>query len=209
MKDPGEDELQSLTESAARGDESALAQILELHRDRLYRMIDMRLDPRVRSRLDPSDVLQEAFVDARRRFSEYANDQKFSVYFWLRNVASNRLNKIHRHHLDAQLRDAKREISMNAGAAGASSVYLATQLVDSSTSIGRRLVRAEVLSRVKLALDQMAEKDREVIALRHFEELSTEETAEILGLTRSGVLKRYTRVLRKLREAFGSDSEVL
>ncbi|MCG8650395.1 MAG: sigma-70 family RNA polymerase sigma factor [Pirellulales bacterium] len=208
MADSDKETLQRLIEHAGRGDTSALAKIFDMHRNRLYRMITMRLDPRLRSRLNPSDVLQESFFDASRRLHEYAQDPKFSAYFWLRNIVSHRLHKLHRHHLDAQLRDAKREISLDENLPGASKVYLAEQLAASSASVDRQLVQAEVQSRVERALDEMEEKDREVIALRHFEELSTEETAAVLGLTRSGVLKRYTRVLRKLRDAIGSDIEL-
>lgn len=209
MTDAGEDRLRELIDQAADGDESALAKIFDMYRDRLRRMITMRLNPRLRSRLNPSDVLQESFFDVRRRFSEYAENRKFSVYFWLRNIASNRLNKLHRHHLGAQLRDARREISFDADLTSVSNVYLASQLASSSTSVGQQLVQVEVQNRLEKALAEMELKDREVIALRHFEELSTEETAGILGLTRSGVLKRYTRALRKLREAIGSDLEFL
>ncbi|MEM6474068.1 MAG: sigma-70 family RNA polymerase sigma factor, partial [Planctomycetota bacterium] len=146
---------------------------------------------------------------AKRKLPEYLEEPKFSVYFWLRNIASGRLQKTHRFHLDAQLRDAKRDVSLDASLTGASSVYLASQLAASSTSLDRQLIQAEVQVRLERAIDAMEEKDREVIALRHFEELATEEVAEILQITRSGVLKRYTRALRKLRDAIGSDVEFL
>lgn len=208
MTDASDDAIEQLVDKAACGDGSALAIVFDMHRERLRRMILMRLDPRLRSRLDPSDVLQESFFDASRRFQEYAENREFSVYFWLRNIASNRLQKLHRFHLDAQLRDAKREVSLDTKLPNASSVYLANQLSASSVAIDRQLVQAEVQARLEMALDKMDEKDREVIALRHFEELSTEETAEILGITRSGVLKRYTRALRKLRDAIGMDLDL-
>ena len=208
MSDSGEEKIQGLVDQAAEGDESALASILNMHRERLRRMVVMRLNPLVRARLNPSDVLQESFMDARRRFPEYAENPKFSVYFWLRNIVSKRLGRLHRFHLDAEMRDAKREMSLDANLTNASSIYLATQLAASSTSIDRQLVQAEVQGKLQRALDDMEEKDREVIALRHFEELSTEETAEILNLTRSGVLKRYTRALRKLRDAIGRELDL-
>lgn len=208
MSDASEEKLQGLVDKAANGDESALATILDIYRDRLRRMVLMRLNPLLRSRLNPSDVLQESFIDARRQFAEYAINPRFSVYFWLRNIVSKRLGKLHRFHLDAEMRNANRELSLDANLTGASSVFLATQLAASSTSIDRQLVQAEVQGRLQQALDEMEEKDREVIAMRHFEELSTEEIAEILNLTRSGVLKRYTRALRKLRDAIGVDLEL-
>ncbi|MEM1070553.1 MAG: sigma-70 family RNA polymerase sigma factor [Planctomycetota bacterium] len=208
MADSDDAAMEQIVAKAAAGDAPALARVFDLHRERLHRMIRMRLDPRLRSRLDPSDVLQEAFVDARRRFLEYAENPEFSVYFWLRNIVSNRLSKLHRHHLDAQKRDAKREISLDVAMPEASSVFLAAQLAASSASIDRQLVQAEVQARLEIALDEMDPKDREVIALRHFEEMATEEVGEILGLTRSGVLKRYTRALRKLRDAIGRDIEL-
>ncbi len=205
MSDWSEENLQSLVNAAATGDQSALATILDTHRERLRHMVAMRLNPIVRARLNPSDVLQESFLDARKKFAEYAANPKHSVYFWLRNLVARRLGKIHRFHLDAEMRDAKREMPLEANFNNASSIYLASHLAASSYSIERNLVQEELQGRIQVALDSMEEKDREVIALRHFEELSTEETAEILNITRSGVLKRYTRALRKLRDIIGND----
>ena len=208
MTESSDNQAQGLIQRAAAGDEAALTDLLDSYRDRLRRMVLLRMNPLLKSRLNPSDVLQESFLDAHRQFPEYANSQATSVYFWLRNIVSKRLGKLHRFHLDAEMRDAKREMSLDANLTGASSMFLAAHLAASSTSVDQKIFQAEVQVKLQAALAEIDEKDREVIALRHFEELTTEETAEILSLTRSGVLKRYTRALRKLRDAIGIDLEL-
>ena len=113
-------------------------------------------------------MLQESFLDARRQFAKYAANPEASVYFWLRNIVSHRLGKLHRFHLDTQMRDAKREMSLDANVPGASSVYLATLLAASTTSVDQRLVLAEAQAKLQHELDAMEFQDREIIALRAF-----------------------------------------
>ena len=201
-----EQELRLLAE-ARQGDEQALARLFQSYRPRLYRMILLRMDLRVSARCDASDVLQESYVELARRLPEYSPEKDPPFFLWLRMIAGERLAKIHRRHLGAAKRDVNREVPLQRQAAPeASSIFMAMQLVGQYSSVDRNLMREEIHQRLRVALDGMEENDREVLALRHFEELSTEETALVLGLSRSGVLKRYTKALRRLRQAMSADS---
>jgi RNA polymerase sigma-70 factor (ECF subfamily) len=194
-----------LLRRATQGDGAALAELFTLHRDRLRRMVRLRLDRRLQGRVDPSDVLQDAFVDLAAKLPEYANRPTTPFFLWLRLVVGERLLRVHRHHLGAAMRDAGREISIRHGSfPGASSASLAAQLLGQSTSASRAALRAEVQGLLQEAIDGMDPVDREVIALRHFEELTNDEAAAVLGLTKAAASKRYVRAMLRLKEALGS-----
>lgn len=197
-----------LVELASDGDESALAELMQLYRERLRRMVVLRMDARVRARFSPSDVVQEAYVEIARRIASANRDSNIPFFLWMRMVTGDQLADLHRKHLGAEKRTAAREVGMMAHAApDASSVCLAEQLAGQFTSADRGLKREEVRIRLETALNKMDDNDREVIAMRHFEELTTDEIATVLKLTRSGVLKRYTRAIRRLSEAINSNSD--
>ncbi len=198
-----------LITKACGGDEQALAELFERYRGRLKNLVLLRLDPRVQSRIDASDVVQDAFVDAARKMPEYGKESKIPFFLWLRMIAGERLIQLHRMHLNTAKREAYREVSLQGGPMPeASSIFLASQLVGQFTSADRNLIRSEIQQKLQDALNKMEPDDREVVAMRHFEELTTEEMASVLGLTRSGVLKRYTRAVKRLREAIGGDSDL-
>ncbi len=202
-------ELNALISRASAGDAEALVTLFESHRQRLKRMIDLRMDARIRSRCDASDVLQESYVEMCRRIPELAEGNQESFFVWLRRIAFGRLSKMHRKHLGAQMRTVDREVSLDSiPGPDASSICLASQLAGQFTSVHRNLVQAELEVKFRVILEAMSENDREILALRHFEELSTEETAAVLGLTRSGVLKRYSRALGRLSEAIKRETDL-
>jgi RNA polymerase sigma-70 factor (ECF subfamily) len=146
-------------------------------------------------------VLQEAYVDASRRFPEYTADPAVPFYLWLRSLTGQRLIILHRQHLGAKMRDAGQEVSLYRGALPqASSVSLAHHLLGRLTSPTQAAVKAEMQIRLQEALNAMDPLDREVLVLRHFEELTNNETAEVLGLAKSAASKRYIRALERLRE---------
>jgi RNA polymerase sigma-70 factor (ECF subfamily) len=189
-----------LLSRAHAGDEFARAELFERHRARLRQMVRLRLDRRLNGRLDPSDVLQEAFLDYAKRFPEYIQEPKTPFYLWLRSLTGQRLIDVHRQHLGAQMRDAGQEISLYRGALPqASSVSLANQLLGRLTSPTQAAIRAEMQIRLQEALNTMDPLDREVVVLRHFEELSNAETAEVLGIQKSAASKRYVRALTRLK----------
>ena len=198
-RDPSDAE--DLLRRAGAGDSQALAELFNRYRDRLRRMVHLRLDRRLQGRLDPSDVLQDAFLDYSRRFSEYTANPTLPFYLWLRMLTGQRLIDLHRHHLGAKMRDAGQEVSLYRGALPqASSVSLAAQLLGRITSASLAAIRAETQLRVQEALNSMDPLDREVLTLRHFEMLSNEETAQVLGIKKTAASNRYIRALKRLKE---------
>jgi RNA polymerase sigma-70 factor (ECF subfamily) len=190
-----------LIERARAGDRAALSALLTRHRDRLRRMVEMRLDTRLQARIDASDVVQEAYVEVVERLEEYLRDPKLPLFLWLRLVVGERLLKLHRHHLGTQMRDAGREVSLYRGALpAASSAALAAQLLGKHTSPTQAVVRAERILRLQEALNALDPMDREILSLRHFEELTAAESAQVLGIEESAAAKRYFRALKRLKE---------
>jgi RNA polymerase sigma-70 factor (ECF subfamily) len=187
------------------GDRGALAAFFEQHRDRLRRMVELRLDARLRSRLDASDVVQEAFLDVARDLDAYLADPKFPPLLWLRMHVGRRLTTMHRQHLGTKMRDARLEISLYQGALPeASSAALASMLLGRQTSPTQAAQRAERLLRVQEALNSLDPIDREVLALRHFEQLGRAETAQVLGITQEAGAKRYFRALKRLKDVLAT-----
>ena len=186
---------------ARAGDRLALSELLERHRDRLRRMVDLRLDWRLRGRLDPSDVVQEAYLDVARRLDDYLRDPKLPPFLWLRLIVGERLTNLHRHHLGFKMRDAGREVSLYREALPeASSAALASMLLGRHTSPTQAALRAERMLRVQEALNRLDPIDREVLALRHFEQLNRAETAQVLGISEEAGAKRYIRALKRLKD---------
>ncbi len=183
------------------GDRSALAELFELHRDRLLRMVDVRLDGRVRARLDPADVLQDSYVDASISLSDYVRDPKLPPFLWLRLIVAERIAVAHRQHLGAKMRDVGREVSLYRGALPeASTAALAEMLLGRLTTPTQAAQRAERLLRIQEALNSLEPIDREVLALRHFEHLNRVEAAQALGISEEAGAKRYIRALKRLKE---------
>src|SRR4051794_6887549 len=171
-------ETERLLDRARAGDRVALDELLRRHRPRLRRMVDLRLDRRLHARIDASDVIQEAHVEVLTRLDEYLNEPSYPLFLWLRLIVGERLLKLHRHHLGTQMRDAGLEVSIYRGALPeASSAALAAQLLGKHTSPTQAAVRAERIIRLQEALNTLEAIDREVLSLRHFEELSLAETA--------------------------------
>ena len=189
-----------LIDRARGGDRAALTELYARYRPRLRPMVEMRLDARLQARLDASDVLQDAFLDVAARLDGYLRDAKIPLFLWLRLVVGERLTALHRHHLGVQARDPGREVSLYRGSLpAASSAALAAKLLGRETSPTEAVVRAERALRVQEALNALDEVDREVLCLRHFEELTAGETAQVLGLTEAAAAKRYLRALRKIK----------
>jgi RNA polymerase sigma-70 factor, ECF subfamily len=184
----------------------ALGELFMLHRDRLWRMLYVRLDRRLASRVAPDDVLQETFLDVARRIGEYLANPDMPFYVWLRFLTVQRMHMVHRAHLGAQRRDARLEVSLPEGSGPAtqfaSSESMAGQLVSQMTSPSQAAIRHEFQTRLQAALDEMDPLDREVLALRHFEELSNNEVAQVLGISKEAASKRHVRALKRLKTIF-------
>jgi len=195
------DPTDPLLTRAAGGDDAAAAELFERYRPRLRRMVQLRLDRRVQGRVDPSDILQEAFLDMAGQLSGYLAGPPIPFFLWLRLITGQRLIDLHRRHLGAKMRDANQEVSLYRGALPqASSVSLAAQLLGRLTTASRAAIRAETQIRVQEALNSMEPMDREVLTLRHFEMLSNEETAQVLGIKKSAASNRYIRALKRLKD---------
>ncbi len=183
------------------GDPKALAELFGKHRERLRRMVRLRMDRRLQGRIDPSDVLQEAFLDIYKRQSEYLADPRVSPFLWLRFLTGQRLLALHRKHLGAQMRGAGREVSIQRGAMPeADSLSLANLLLGRLTTPSLAAIKAEMRVRLQDVLNAMDPIDREVLVLRHFEELSNNEVAAILGLQKAAASNRYVRALKRLTD---------
>jgi RNA polymerase sigma-70 factor, ECF subfamily len=189
-----------LVRAAAGGDGRALAELFGRYRQRLRQMVRLRLDRRLQGRVDPSDVLQEAYLDAAEQLPHYLKTPDMGPFLWLRLVTGQRLARVHRQHLGAAMRDAGREVSLHRGAMPhASTAALAAQLLGRITSASRAVARAEVQLQLQQALNGMDPIDREIIALRHFEELTNGEAARALDLSAQAASKRYVRALKRLQ----------
>ena len=193
--------MEDLDRRLRSGDVQALAELFSRERERLWRVIQFRLAEPLRGRLDPEDVLQEAFLAASQRLKHYANSPASSPFIWLRMIVNQTLIDLHRQHLGAQRRDAAREVSLDSVPyAQATSASVAIQLIGAFTSPSGAAARADVLTLVQTAIEQMDPIDREVLALRHFEELTNSEVAETLGIEQKAASIRYIRALRRLKE---------
>jgi RNA polymerase sigma-70 factor (ECF subfamily) len=189
-----------LLRRAAVGDGEALATLFAHYRDRLKRMVLLRLDRRLQGKIDASDVLQEAYLDLARRAREIGDRPAMPFFLWLRLLTGQRLLAIHRRHFGTRMRDVGQEVALQHGAMPqATSASLAAQLLGRLTSPSLAAVRAEMKLRLQEALNSMDAIDREVLVLRHFEELTNAETAEVLGLQKTAASNRYIRALKRLR----------
>ncbi len=194
------EEIDQLVVHAQDGDESALSQLFELYRGRLRRMVQLRMDHRIQTRVDVSDVLQEAYVDIAAQLKNYTTNPELPFFLWLRRLTGQRLAKTHRFHLGQQKRDLARETRIDrAGPMDASSVVMASQLIGQFTSVAGRAVRREMQQKMQELLDTMPDDDREIIGLRHVEQLSHNEIALLLKVSENAATKRYIRAIRRLR----------
>jgi RNA polymerase sigma-70 factor (ECF subfamily) len=195
------DSTEELLGRAVAGDDSALAALFHQYRRRLRQMVRLRLDRRLQGRVDPSDVLQEAYLDLKQQFPSFLERREEMPFFlWLRLVTGQRLMRIHRQHLGAAMRDAGREVSLHRGAIPpATSESLAARLLGRMTSASELAVRAERQLKLQQALNGMDPIDREIIALRHFEELSNAEVAQVLDLSKAAASNRYVRAMTRLQ----------
>ena len=203
--DSGATELAELIARARTGESEAINELFARHRQRLRRMVEVRLDHRLQARIDASDVIQEAYIDVVNRLEDYLREPRLPLFLWLRLVVGERLMKLQRHHLGTRMRDAGREVALYGGALpAASSAALAAQLLGNFTAPSQAAIRAERLLRLQEALNSLEPIDREIISLRHFEELTCAESAQVLRIEESAAAKRYFRSLRRLKNQLAS-----
>ncbi len=195
-------EVDGRLEAVRGGDQEALASLFSGHGERLRRMIEFRLDARLRGRVSTSDVLQEAYIDALKRLPHYqAAPEDVPFFIWLRTVTFQRLIQVHRQHLGAGIRDAGREVSLGPSQGIEASSEKLAEFIGDFTSPSQAAQRGEKMAQLRDSLDQLDPIDREVLALRHFEDLSNHEVAALLGIRTAAASKRYVRALERLKEA--------
>jgi RNA polymerase sigma-70 factor (ECF subfamily) len=181
-------------------DPDSLATLFSQYRERLWRMVNFRMDRRLHGRVDPEDVLQEAYLAALQRLPHYRDESSASPLVWLRMIVMQTLTDVHRHHLGAQMRDVDREVSLPGwNHAQTTSASLAALLMGRFTSPSQAAARAELFDQAERAIAAMDPLDREVLALRHFEELTNSEVAEVLGIQQKAASIRYIRALKRLK----------
>lgn len=195
-----DDDSEKFRERLINGDQEALAELFAQQRQRLSRIVHFRIDKRILGRVDPEDILQDAFVDASKRLAHYSEQKKFSPFVWIRMMVGQTLIDVHRRHLAAQQRDAGREISIDRNPFPQStSVCIADFLSAHITTPSMIVGRKEQQVKLHEAVESMDEIDREVLALRHFEELSNKEVAEVLAITQKTASIRYVRAIARLK----------
>ena len=197
-------DTEHLLEAATRGDDDARDALLTRHRDRLERMVKLRMDPRLSARVDPSDVVQEAMIEAWQELPDYLETRRVPFYPWLRRIAWERLVKLHRLHVEAKRRSVRREAVLLLPAE--SSATLADYLAQTGTNPSGKAAKRELREKVRAALDDLPEQGREVLVLLYLEQLSVAEAAAVLDLSEGAVKMRHMRALKRLRHLLGEGS---
>jgi RNA polymerase sigma-70 factor (ECF subfamily) len=194
-------DVAELLAQAAAGDAAAVTQLFTRYRKRLKQMVRLRLNRRLQGRIDESDILQEAFLEATKGLPEYLAKKPLPFFLWLRHITGEKLIDAHRRHLGAKIRDAGQEVSLHRGPMpAASSASLAAQLLGRLTSPSQAAIKAETRLRVQEVLNSMDPLDREILTLRHFEKFTNPEAAQTLGLNESTASSRYLRALKRLKD---------
>lgn len=204
IDDISESELLARLREDAASSNDRFASVFSKMKERLRRIVKFRLDYRLAGRVSDSDVLQDCYLRAADRLNRFLDNPEFPFFVWLRMQVQQQVADVHRKHLLAEKRDARKEITLNAGAhrtpSNQTSMALAAHLVGQLTSASRLVERGEEIAALEKSLNEMNDMDREVIALRHFEELSSLETADVLGIEPAAASKRYVRALKRLKE---------
>lgn len=194
-------DAEALLRRAAAGDLGAWGALLVLHESRLCRMVSFRMDPRLRGRVDASDIVQEAYLEAAAHRDDFFRPPSPPLFLWLRGVVSNKLLEVHRRHLSTRMRDAAREVApRGAEEDDSTSGAVINQLSGRLTGPRTAAAQSEAKARLRAALANMDPADREALALRHFEQLTNSEAAAVLGINERAAAKRYFRALRRLRD---------
>ena len=204
LQTSGPDDTDLLLRDAARGDEAAVRRLLDRYRERLRRMVSLRLDSRVSARVDASDVVQEALFDAAQKLVDYARERPIPFYPWLHRLAADKLALAHRHHLRAGRRSVAREEADTFVWLQGSSRLLVDWLVASDATPGDAFFRSERQRQVHVALERLAPAEREVLVMRYLEDLAFPEIAAVLGIGESAAKMRHLRAIEKIRSVLDS-----
>lgn len=194
------------------GDVSALAGLFEIYRPRLWRIVSFRLDHRLAGRVDAEDVLQESYLNAAQRIQHVFTDSPDGVFVWLRLIVQQTLVQVHRRYFGAKSRDVLRERSTHSPwgtNTDSESFSISSQLLGHLTSPSQAALRQELSQQLQVALESMNDLDREVLILRHFEELTNQETARVLKISQQAASLRYVRALTRLKQVLSAIPEFM
>ncbi|HEY3967806.1 MAG TPA: sigma-70 family RNA polymerase sigma factor [Planctomycetaceae bacterium] len=204
---PNTNETQELLLHAGQGESTAVNQLLDRHRDGLRNMIKARMDQKLTRRVDASDVVQDVMLEASQRLVDYIRDPKLPFGLWLRQMAQDRIIDLHRRHRVAMRRSLDREQQRGPMLRDKSSLELVAQLRDPELTPAAATLRKELHERFVEAIDRLEEEDREILLMRHFEQLTNSQAAELLGLSQPAAGMRHLRALRRLREVLGEAAD--
>lgn len=193
-------DAQQALQRMREGEMAALAEIFGVFRPQLRRMVDLRMTGPLSARVDPSDVLQETYMDANQKIHDYLRDPRVSLFVWLRGLTMDRLAKVQRRHLGAQCRALGRELRLPAE----SSLALGQLLLAGTQTPSRIVERDELRRQVSRALQQLNDRDREILVMRHFEVMSNSEVAEALDIGVTAATMRHGRALKRLKDILSS-----
>lgn len=205
---PQGEQTQELLSAARGGDDSAVNELLEKHRNSVRRLVQVRLDRKVQRRVDVSDVVQEVMAEASKRLQKYLENPEMAFHLWLRQIAWDHIIDTYRRHRVSAKRNMDREQSMTANAGpDRSAVELAVQLCDPGMTPAAAAAQREIARRVESSIERLDEQDREVILMRHYEHLTNLEIATALGLNPPAASMRYLRAVRRLRQLLEEEYE--
>lgn len=204
---PDAENTAELLKNVKEGDSQAVERLLTRHRDSLHRMIQLRLDQRIKQRIDVSDVVQDVLIEANRRLRDYLENPVMAFHLWIRQIAKDRLIDAHRRHRVSAKRSIDREQGMIVhGAIDQSSIELVGQLIDPQMTPAAAANQRELATHVEAAIARLGDTDREIVLMRHYEQLSNSEIASTLGLSEPAASMRYLRAIRRLRELLDEDA---
>lgn len=204
---PESADTRNLLDQAKQGDAAAVDRLLARHREPIRRLIDLRLDPAIVQRVDASDVVQDVLLEASKRLKDYLKNPAMPFHLWLRHIAKDHIIDAHRRHHQAQKRGVNREQPLaRPGWMDQSSLELAGQLIDPERTPASAALQEELQRRLHDALAGLDEDDRDILLMRHFEQLSNQDVASALGLTEAAASMRYLRAIRRLRDVLAPPS---
>lgn len=197
---PAPERTDRLLSDAKSQQPTAVNALLDEFREPLRRVVNMRLDPALARRVDASDIVQDVLLEATQRLRDYLKKPDLPFHLWLRHLAQDRIIDTHRRHRLAQRRSIDKEQPIHGPAwAEDSSASLVAQLVDTERTPGTEAIRVELQQKLSAAVAELDDGDRDIILMRHTEQLSNQEVAQSLGLTEAAASMRYLRALRRLR----------
>lgn len=205
---PEAEKTHELMDLARDGDDAATGRLLERHREALHRMAEMRLDPKIRQRVDASDIIQEVMIEANRRLQKYLDNPIMPFHLWLRQMTQDRIIDAHRRHRVSKKRSVDLEQApVVASNLDHSTIQFGPQVTDSELTPQAAAIRNELQRRFESAVDEMDDIDQEIIVMRHYEKLTNQEVAQVLKLSEPAASMRYLRAIRRLRQRLSPDDE--